>query len=435
MPMIPRQAWFLCWIGVGAFACGDDASSDGDTDPTAGTSGSSSGTSSSTSVGATFGSSTEPSTSSTDAGPGSDSSEGSGSDGESGSSGSSDVGDAGSTGEAGDASTGIPGETTAQDGSSSSEAESSSTGDGGDETGIIGEPVCRPIDIPIEDFFPEGISADAEGNVYVGSLGAQQIVRRRGCTRGDEIPLIPFVDDPTLRSVVGILVDDALGVLWACDSDGEALMDAEVRGYALAGGALVAEHPFGAEGETGFCNDLALDADGNLYATDSASGRIMRIPAVDLLTDGAVAEVWATSPVFEPSGQFSLNGIAFDGVETLYAVMSEGGRLFRFDVTSASPATFVEIVLDRALQGGDGLEWLGAGRLLVNENAENRVSIIELGDDDQATVTTVIDDLEDQPTTSVLVGDTLFIVQAQLDAMQAGEPGTLPFRVVTRPRP
>src|SRR5690606_15322023 len=111
----------------------------------------------------------------------------------------------------------------------------------------------------------------------------------------------------------------------------ETFADASIRGYGLDDGALVVEHPFGGEGASGFCNDLTLDGDLNLYATDSAVGRVMRVDQEDLLVEGSAYE-WAISPAFEISGSYSLNGIAYNGDDSLYSIMSEGGLLFRFDL-------------------------------------------------------------------------------------------------------
>src|SRR5690606_38287223 len=83
------------------------------------------------------------------------------------------------------------------EGAQDTEASSSGTdGDGESSTGTTGdEPVvCRDLEIGIDDFFPEGITADADGMVYVGSLTTQQIVRRAGCSSQTQA-IETFVDD------------------------------------------------------------------------------------------------------------------------------------------------------------------------------------------------------------------------------------------------
>ena len=57
-----------------------------------------------------------------------------------------------------------------------------------------------------------------------------------------------------------------------------------------------------------FCNDLTVDPDGNLYATDSTANMIVRVPAAALMTPGS-AEVWSADPAYAvpPPGGFGLN--------------------------------------------------------------------------------------------------------------------------------
>src|SRR6187431_1952477 len=43
---------------------------------------------------------------------------------------------------------------------------------------------------------------------------------------------------------------------------------------------------------SGFCNDMTMDAEGNLYATDSWYPRILRLPA-----GGDALEQWAVDPI------------------------------------------------------------------------------------------------------------------------------------------
>lgn len=328
------------------------------------------------------------------------------------------------------------GESTSGVGASNTDAGESSTGllasSGGDpSTGSSsGDPLpitCDEVKIKIPGYFPEGISVDAVGRLYIGSIGTQRVVRRQACGTEPQA-LETFVHDDTLNNVIGVLVDEATQVLWLCNSNNVTFQDPSIRAYTLEEGNLVVEHPFGDVGEPGFCNDLTLDGDGNLYATDSGTGRVMRVAQADLLTPGSAVE-WADDPAFDISGFFSINGITWDGASSLYTVKSEGGRLFRIDLAETDPA-IVEIDLDRTLEGGDGLEWMGGNQLLVNENGADRVSVITL-DGDSASVETLYDNLADQPTTSVRVDDVWFIVQSQLAAVGTG-PGVTPFRVVTR---
>lgn len=400
-------------------ACGDDDDDDDDGDESGSTGTSStststsSGTSTSTSTAtssSTSGVATSGTTSTdTDADSESDSTSGSGSGSET-----------ESTGSASDASDGV-----SEESSGSTSIVDTSSG-----TGAELPVICTDVEIDIPGYFPEGISVDSIGQLYIGSIGTQQVVRRQACSSAPEDIEI-FVQDDTLGNVIGVLVDEAAEMLWVCNSDSGTYENASIRGYSLDDATLTVEHAFGDPGNPGFCNDLALDGDGNLYATDSAAGRIIRVHQADLLVANSAVE-WADDPAFDISGTFSINGIAYDGASSLYTVKSEGGLLFRIDIEESDP-TITQLTLNRTIEGGDGLEWMGDNQLLVNENAIGRVSVITV-DGDSATLETLYDDLTDQPTTSVLVQGTWFIVQSQLDALDSG-PGETPFMVVTRPAP
>ena len=108
-----------------------------------------------------------------------------------------------------------------------------------------------------------------------------------------------------IPSAVGMVVDPEEGALWVCAANSSSGEDPEIVGVALADGAELARHPFA--GGAGFCNDLVLDPDGNLYATDSFGDRLMVLAAADRMTDGSEATEWLSDTAFESDG-FGLNG-------------------------------------------------------------------------------------------------------------------------------
>ena len=71
---------------------------------------------------------------------------------------------------------------------------------------------------------------------------------------------------------------------------------------------------------SGYCNDLAQDARGNLYVTDSFHPRVLR------LAPGAAAlEVWKEDPLLAggTAPYRGLNGIALDGDRDVYVSLVE----------------------------------------------------------------------------------------------------------------
>lgn len=318
-------------------------------------------------------------------------------------------------------STTIEGSTTA-DGSTTGNAET--TGD--TETTDTGEAcTLEVIELPGDTFYPEGITSTIDGTLYVGSIATGQIVRVTPC----ETEVETFVDaGTTTRNVVGMLVDDAAGLLWVCDSDATFTTPPVLQAYDLATADLVAAHDFGV---VGFCNDIALGVDGSLYATDSAGARVVRVAAADRLLDTPV-ETWSTDPEYAVApGEFGVNGIALADDATLYVVNYAQGELYRVPIAAGGQAGAVTLLdVGAGLATPDGVKARTAEQLLVVEGAAAAVSLIDITGD--ATTRTVVADGLDAPTTAAIVGADAWVVQGQLDHWLGYDPAppTVPFTVV-----
>ena len=251
---------------------------------------------------------------------------------------------------------------------------------GGDLTDAV-------VVLPGDTFYPEGIAAAADGTLYVGSLNLGTVVKVPADSTTASAFVAPGVAQ---RGVVGLTVDDTRNLLWFCDSNplstaptgaivGVSLDDGTevVRhampnpgsGTAPGAGALDAGADAGADaGDAGapppaagvatFCNDLIVDATGNIFATDS-SGRIFRVPTASVMTANS-ASVWLSVPAIAPPmpGGFGANGIDIVGGTMIIA----NGGLVAVDPNSNNPAATVRTIsltLDGApatLCGPDGLQ-------------------------------------------------------------------------------
>lgn len=360
----------------------------------------------------------------------------------------------GTTTEAGTTTSTGPGTTLEPDGTSSSTAPGTTDTTGGttetpdgttsgttaaetdpgtsESSGTTGEPVCEldVIELPGDMFYPEGIASTADGTLYVGSVGTGQIVRVTPC----ETEVETFVDIGTsTRNVVGMIVDDAEGLLWVCDSDFSFMTPPVLQAYDLASGDLVASHDFGA---VGFCNDIAIGPDGAVYATDSLAPRVVRVAPADRLLDTPV-EDWVSDPEFAVGmGEFGLNGIALADDTTLYAVNYQQGELYRIPIAgdgAAGPVTL--LTLDVTLVTPDGLKALAPDRLAVVEQGLGALSSLDIAGD-AATVGTIADTL-DAPTTFAAGELDAWVVLGQLDHLLGIDPAppTLPFTIVRVPLP
>ncbi|WP_375758539.1 SMP-30/gluconolactonase/LRE family protein [Corallococcus exercitus] len=274
---------------------------------------------------------------------------------------------------------------------------------------------------PDEDFYPEGIAAAKDGTLYAGSLGTGAIARARPGALGAEV----FVPGRPAFGVYGLAVDEAHDTLWACTYDDllPPEQPAHLAAYALSTGAQKASHPM--PGESGFCNDVTVDAAGNVYATDSFANIIVR-----LAVGGTALTTWASDDAFAPSepGAFTLNGIAYDGASRLYVVKSDTGTLFSIDIQpDGSAAAPVIIPVAPALETPDGLEWVDSQRLLVVENTAGQASLVTLGEG--AGAKEVLANGFVEPTAAALTEDGAWVLESQMGFL-FGTPGApaLPFR-------
>lgn len=284
----------------------------------------------------------------------------------------------------------------------------------------------RTLIVPGDNFYPESISAAANGNLYVASIVTGEIVRFRPGAWVAEAIVPAGVNVGT----AGVLVDDARKVLWSCAVDLSFQTPSILRGFELATGTLVASYVLP---DRGVCADLAL-AHGKLYLTDTTDptaspalpGRILRLTTPSpVKPTGGTLSVWSADPAFTGAAGLQINGIAFDGRSSLYTTNYSTGKLVRVDIAadgSARPA--VVVPLSRPLTNPDGIRMLDRNRLLVAENP-GRLDVIDV----RTGVVRVVNDSLDQPTSLVLSRTGLWVTEGQVLRLQAGEPPNLPFKV------
>ncbi|WP_394846434.1 hypothetical protein LZC95_03085 [Pendulispora brunnea] len=287
-------------------------------------------------------------------------------------------------------------------------------------------------ELPGSDFYPEGIARTRDGTLFVGSLTSGSIVRLGPGKRQAEV-FVPSgeVGQRAVVSAAGMLADEERGILWVCDSAMGAPLTSGVVGIALNDGHVAARHPFPAP--KGLCNDVALDDEGNLYATDSYVPRIFRIAAGAKLADGPATE-WATDPrwAVEP-GQFGLNGVVWAN-GNVYVAHTQNNALYRIPVgTGGTAGVATALTLDRTPNGLDGLKVAADGSLVFVEGFANQLVRVALPGDDTGKLTVLAHGLN-EPTTFALLDGGAWIVEGQLLHLFGLEstPPHLPFRVVWR---
>lgn len=295
----------------------------------------------------------------------------------------------------------------------------------GCDESIEQNPCGDGLELPGERFFPEGIAIAIDGRLFVGSFATGAIVRF--ADESSTAESLVSADGP-LNNVIGMVFDEKRQLLWACNSNISSRRGASLVGIDPQSGQITVSHAFPSGGES-FCNDVTVDEQGDVFATDSFGHRIMRLPAKSATTADALS-VWVEAPAFQVApGEFGLNGIT-NLSRNIYTVVYATGTLLRIPINPDGSAGTVEaLTMAEPLAGPDGLKILGADTLGVVENRADRLTALTLRG--REAVARVIKRFPDDPTTfdwelSPIAG---WVVLSQFDALFANPPREpkLPF--------
>jgi sugar lactone lactonase YvrE len=330
---------------------------------------------------------------------------------------------------------------------------------GPNDNGPDADPPFRLVEVPLavggggdiietrtKGFFPEGVTVDADGNFYIGSMNLGLIHRAAPGAAASSAFIEPDAENG-LVSVIGLLADDTNGVLYVCSSDAgnsEQAGDAQaaIKAFELADGTFIASYewpeysgtPWTSEvpnGVNGFCNDMTLDAAGNLYATDSWYPRILRLPAAGTELEEWLVDTGGTFPAADP---WHLNGIDIDrSTNTLYAVENHPGALFSIPILNNGNAGAVtKIQTQRPVYMPDGLKVIGDGLLAMAEGQTSGMAVVEISGNEGFVrrISTGLDGVA----TFAMVGGSAWLVENQGDHFWGGDgKETKPFRLLEIP--
>ena len=282
--------------------------------------------------------------------------------------------------------------------------------------------------------FPESITSDAAGNIYVSS-NSGTIYRATphdpsaGATTAE--PWVVPSAENGLLSLFGVLADDRHGLLWTCSNPpfgGPPQPGAvsSIKGFSLSTAQLESSFDFPA-GKPTACNDLAVAEDGTLWATDTASGRIFTVaPGAQAMTLFA-----------EGQDLVGVDGIAFAEDGTLYINNVRQNLLQRVNrAGDGSYSGLTTLTLSQPVDGPDGLRPVGGHRFLQAEGTGNRVALVEV-EGDRATITTIRDGLDSSPGIT-RVGRVGYATEGKIGylfnpALQGQDPGQFIIRAFPLP--
>lgn len=229
------------------------------------------------------------------------------------------------------------------------------------------------ITVPQRALSPEGIQYDAANQRFIVSSRTQG---RIGTVR-DDSTYTQLADDPRLVSTIGLNLDATRQRLLAAVSDigvnttrSTATTLRKLAALAIfnpSSGALLSYVDLGALRPTQahFANDIAVDAQGNAYVTDSLSPIIYKVDAQ------GVATVFLENTQLSGGSAFGLNGIVYHPDGYLLVAKSNDGTLFKVPI--ANPTSFTAVTSSQSLVGADGLLLLDNTTLLVVAGSQNTV--------------------------------------------------------------
>ena len=253
----------------------------------------------------------------------------------------------------------------------------------------------------------ENLTASQDGTVYFGSTAKGTIYRAvPGAAQAE-----PFIQASTagLSNVLGVLAHEKSNTLWVCQNNTGGRGGAPVvgqtalRAFDLKSGAAKGTYPFPTNG--GVCNDMALAADGTVYATESFGNRIHR------LKPGATAlDVWITDPQLG-----AVDGVALLADGAVYVNTFMNGKLFRIPVNAdGSAGALVPIETSMPLSRPDGLRAVGP-HTLIQAEGQGRVTELTITDN-RADVRVLRDGLTAAAGVTV-VGDTAWVLVERAKAV------------------
>jgi sugar lactone lactonase YvrE len=255
----------------------------------------------------------------------------------------------------------------------------------------------------VPDLEPEGIAYDA-GSFYAGSIKKREILR---VVPGKSVEVFATTATEPMDSPLGLRVDRARGLLWAAteaDPDQEGFGEADrgrsaLLAFDLATGVRrrVIALPRDVEH---LLNDITLDADGTLYATDSAGGRVWILGP----DDGALRPLTPAGALIYPNGIAWRDGALFVAdAMGIWRVDHRGGAA---RLLACPPGVSVG-AFDGLYASGDGLvgvQNVGRGRIVALTLSAARDAVIERWILESA------HPAFDEPTTGAIVDSALYVL-------------------------
>ena len=313
-----------------------------------------------------------------------------------------------------------------------------------------------------DSLFPEGILPLPDGRILVGGFGdgSLQFVDPSTTTtspndnNNNTTSYLSAPGENGMVIAVGFAYDEARDLLWVSNfnlNTSAGVPGSQLKVFNLTSSELVATIP--EEFISGaFFNEVTLTEDGTVYVTDTLRPTIWVAP-----NTSAVEEFVSNDLLKNPVQPFGLNGldVSPDGKYLIASVMDRldagDGRLVRISLDTTKEVLDIELFNGNnetsdavaGFAGSDGMFFYEGNLYMVNVfSSAGAIYQAKFSDDYSTAFLTILDAFQDvynRPTSSVLVGNTLWTVQSQLDHIfddgngALGTPPDLPFQIVGVP--
>ncbi|MFD1258369.1 gluconolaconase [Mucilaginibacter terrae] len=266
--------------------------------------------------------------------------------------------------------------------------------------------------------YPEGVAYNNKNNMfYVSSVttGTIGTVDMQGNYK-------TIYTDPSLKSTYGLKLDPKQNLLWACVSDGNYSQYSDSSTYKKMGRLIAIDIITGkkihdinlAKQYKGqhFINDMAFDATGNIYVTDSYS------PVVYKIDKSGKASVFAKSELFE-SIDIGLNGIVYHPLGFLIVNNNSKGAIYKIDMKN--PQNITRVKVKTLFPGADGMLIGPGGSIIVVQNKSvDKVHQLTSTDNWQTAEvqgSTTAEDRYQQPSTGTMANGQVYVLNSKMNEL------------------
>lgn len=285
----------------------------------------------------------------------------------------------------------------------------------------------RTIAAPSGIDYPEGVTVDSEGWIYVSSAVDGAVARMKSDGGSAQIiapagKLLPAGND-IFPAMLGKKIDE-LGRLWIMGG-----LTGKIFVIDKATGDLLETRTV--SGERKALNDAVIMPDA-AYVTDTVQPILWKIARNGDEIGEPEAWIDFTGTALEYGPGRNLNGIAADEAgKYLIVIQMDKGLLFRIDIASRQ-VTPVDIG-DETVTNGDGLVIAGQTMYLVRQ-AETEIVTLRFAPDFSSAevVSRFSDPALTWPATAAILGDELLVMDSQFNRKASADP-VRPFSVVAIP--